>query len=131
LTKTSPLISWKSKKQTVVALSTCEAEYMALAATVQEGIYHAQLLSHIDKECTFEPILIFDDTQSVIALSKDAGVKRQRAKHIDIRYHFIRSEIINGRVIVDYCPTSEMVADVMTKPSVKFKLEKFKGFLLV
>ena len=130
LTKTGPLISWKSKKQTVVALSTCEAEYMALAATVQEGIYLAQLLSHIDKECTFEPILIFDDNQSAIALSKDAGVKRQRSKHIDIRYHFIRSEITNGRVIVDYCPTSEMVADVMTKPSVKFKLEKFKGFLL-
>ena len=59
LTETGPLISWKSKKQTVVALSTCEAEYMAYAATVQEGIYLAQLLSHIDKECTFEPILIF------------------------------------------------------------------------
>jgi len=128
LTKTGPLISLKSKKQTVVALSTCEAEYMALAPTVQEGIYLAQLLSHIDKECTFEPILIFDDNQSAVALSKDAGVKRQRSKHTDIRYHFIRSEITNGRVIVDYCPTSEIVADVMTKPSVKFNLRNLKDF---
>ena len=49
---------------------------MALAATVQRG-HLTQLLSHIDKECKFEPILIFDDNQSATALAKDAGVKRQ------------------------------------------------------
>ena len=97
LSKTGPLISWKSKKQPVVALSTCEAQYIALSAAVQEGLYLSQLLR---------------DNQGTIALSKNP-VNRSRAKHIDIRYHFIRSEIARGRVVAKYCPTENMVADII------------------
>lgn len=128
LTKTGPLISWKSKKQHTVALSSCEAEYVALAYAVQEGVYLTNLLSHIDKGCTSEPVLIYEDNQGAIALAKDL-LNRQRSKHIDIRYHFIRRELSNGKVIVKYCPTDEMVADVMTKAVTKHKLVKFECFL--
>ena len=97
LTETGPLISWRSKKQRTVALSSCEAEYIALAATVQEALYLIQLLDQIAYICC--PVQIHEDNQGTIALSKDP-VKRQRSKHIDIRYHFIRSTINEGKVTV-------------------------------
>jgi len=128
LTQNGPLISWKSKKQSTVALSTCEAEYMALAAATQESMYLVQLLNGMESGCLFEPVQIFEDNQGAIALSKNP-VCRQRCKHVDIKYHFIRSALSDGKVTIEYCPTEEMVADVMTKPATKFKLEKFKSLM--
>ena len=128
LTKTGPLISWKSKKQRTVALSTCEAEYMALSATIQEGLHLTQLLHDIGCAYQFEPPMIYGDNQGAIALSKNP-VNHQRSKHIDVRYHFIRDEVNTGRVVVQYCPTANMVADMMTKPVTKAKLSCFKDFI--
>ena len=128
LTKTGPLISWKSRKQRTVALSSCEAEYMALSATVQEALFLTQLLKSINCECYSEPPVIFGDNQGAIALSKNP-VNRQRSKHIDVRYHFIRTEINSGNVVIEYCPTADMIADVMTKPATKAKLAAFKDCL--
>jgi len=128
LNKAGPVISWKSRKQPTVALSSCEAEYIALAATVQEGLFLTQLLKDISVGCEYEPVLIFEDNQGTIALSKNP-VSHQRSKHIDIRYHFIRTELNNGKIAIKYCPTADMVADVMTKPATKFKLEKFRSFI--
>ena len=128
LTKTGPLISWKSRKQRTVALSSCEAEYMALSATIQEGLHLTQLLKDIDCGHQFGPTVVYDDNQGAIALSKNP-VNRQRSKHIDVRYHFIRIEVNSGRVVIEYCPTHSMIADVMTKPVTKVKLNKFKNFL--
>ena len=128
LTKTGPVISWKSRKQPTVALSSCKAEHIALAATVQEGLYLTQLLQDLDGERAYEPVLIFEDNQGTIALSKNP-VEHKRSKHIDVRYHFIRNEVNNDKVTIVYCPTTEMVADVMTKPATKFKLEKFRNFI--
>ncbi|PIK40429.1 hypothetical protein BSL78_22712 [Apostichopus japonicus] len=127
LTKSGPLISWKSKRQPTVALSSCEAEYIALAATVQESLYLTQLLSDFREESHVKPTLIFEDNQGTIALSKDP-INHQRSKHIDIRYYFIRTEVNRGKIIIHYCPTEDMIADVMTKPATKLKLEKFAKF---
>ena len=121
-------MSWKSKKQPTVALSTCEAEYMALAATTQECLYLIQLLNGMDSECKYVPVKILEDNQGAIALSKNP-VNRQRCKHVDIRFHFVRSALNDGNITIEYCPTAEMVADVMTKPATKFKLEQFRHFL--
>jgi hypothetical protein len=126
LSEAGPLISWKSRKQPTVALSSCEAEYIALAATVQESLYLIQLLDELEK-CN-SPVLIFEDNQGTIALAKNP-VHHQRSKHIDVRYHFIRSELKNGKIVIEYCPTDSMVADIMTKAATKFKLQKFKYFL--
>ena len=128
LTKNGPVISWKSKKQSTVALSSCEAEYMGLASTAQEGLYLTQLLQHMDNENDFTCVNIFEDNQGAIALSKNP-VNRQRSKHIDIRYHFIRNAVEEGKVIIHYCPTEDMAADVLTKPMTKFKVQKFKKYL--
>lgn len=68
LTKNGPVISWKSRKQPIVALSTCEAEYMALAATTQESMYRVQLLKGMNNSDQHEPVKIYEDNQGVIAL---------------------------------------------------------------
>ena len=126
LSRNGPLISWKSKKQPTVALSSCEAEYIAPAAAVQEGLHLLQFLSGIGK--VVGPVSIFEDNQGTIALSKDP-VKRQRSKHIDVRYHFIRTVQRLGEVIIKYCLTNSMVADIMTKPVTKFKLQEVKKYI--
>ena len=88
LTENGPVISWKSRKQPTVALSTCEAEYMALAATTQESMYLVQLLKGVDLNSPHVPVKIYEDNQGAIALSKNP-VSRQRSKHVDIKYHFV------------------------------------------
>ena len=127
LSQGGTLVSWKTKRQPTVALSTCEAEYIALAATIQECLYLTQLLDGIDKHVYMLPV-VFEDNQGTIALAKNP-VKRQRCKHVDIKYHFIRSNVTEGKLSLEYCPTEHMVADVMTKPATKFKLAKFAGFM--
>lgn len=123
-----PLISWKTKRQPTVALSTCEAEYMALAATLQECLYLMQLLQGIDGQ-KYAPPKVYEDNQGAIALAKNP-VMRQRCKHVDIKYHFVRSTVSAGKVTLDYCSTEEMVADVMTKPATKVKLFKLRSLCL-
>lgn len=67
---------------------------------------------------------MYEDNQGTIALARNP-VNRQRCKHIDIKYHFIREVINSGRVSLEYCPTDKMLADVMTKPVSKVKLKRF------
>lgn len=128
LSENGPLISWKTKKQPTVALSTCEAEYMALAATTQECLYLSQLLEHLDN-CLYDvQYLRFKDNQGTIALAKNP-FSRQRCKHIDIKHHFVRSTVNDCKVGLEYCPTDQMVADLMTKPATKAKLLTFSMLL--
>ena len=128
LTRTGPLISWKSRKEPTVALSSCEAEYLALASAVQEGLYLKQWFKIVEGIVGQGPILIFEDNQGTIALAYNP-VSRQRSKHIDIRYHFICEVLNKGYITLHYCPTSDMVADVLTKPSTKFQLDKFGEYI--
>ena len=107
-------ISWRSKKQPIVALSTCEAEYIALSFSIQEAKFLQQLLADITC-CEPKPVQISVDNQSAIALSKNP-VNHQRSKHIDVKFHYIRQEISNGNVIVEYIPTEFNKADAFTKP---------------
>ncbi len=127
LTKGGALVSWKTKKQPTVALSTCESEYIALAATIQECLYLTQLLEGIDKHPYAIP-KVYEDNQGTVSLAKNP-VSRQRCKHVDIKYHFIRSTVNDGKMILMYCQTDEMVADLFTKPATKFKLRKFDEFM--
>ena len=127
LTDKGPLISWKSRKQQTVALSTCEAEYISLANAVQEAKFLKQLCK--DMNIVSDDVLINVDNQGAINLAKNP-VNHQRSKHIDIKYHFIRSEIQKGNVRLQYVTTEDNVADIFTKPATKAKLEKFKHFIM-
>ena len=110
-------VSWGSKKQSSVSLSTSEAEYIALSLAIQEGKWVHRLLCEIldaamDKS---EPELtIMEDNQSCIKMTKNP-VNHGRAKHIDIKYHHIRDEVKRGEVKLEYCETATMLADIMTK----------------
>ena len=106
-------ISWVSKKQAVVALSTSEAEYVALRLAAQEAAWLQKFLTEL--QIASEPIVIMEDNQGAIALARNP-IAHSRTKHIDIRYHFIREPQEKGIIDVVYCPSSEMVADLFTKP---------------
>jgi hypothetical protein len=105
-------VSWKSKLQTVVALSSAESEYMALCAGVQHAVFLRAILS--DMELSQSPTLIWQDNQSCIALAQNS-LTNSRTKHIDVKFHFIREKILSEEIIVKYCPTAEMLADIFTK----------------
>ncbi len=116
----SASISWKSQKQVTVALSTCEAEYMALASAAQEALFLIQLLCDLDGFDCHTDVVIHCDNQGAIALSQNP-VHHKRSKHIDIRYHFIRSEVLSKRIKLEYVRSEENVADMLTKAMGKFK----------
>lgn len=114
-------ITWKSGRQKTVALSSTEAEYMALSACIQEAIWLMQLGREINLKIEL-PLQIHCDNQSAALLAKNDGY-RPRTKHIDIRYHYIREIVETGRVKICYLETSKMIADSLTKPVGKEKTE--------
>jgi len=110
---TGGAISWLSKKQATVALSTAEAEYVALSTITQEAVWIRRLLSDIEA-VPVGPTVIMEDNQGAIAIANNP-VAHSRTKHIDIRYHFIREAVLNKTVELRYCPTDSMIADILTK----------------
>lgn len=118
-------VSWSSRSQSLVSLSTAESEYVAATEASKEGLWLRLFISQIF-EPTFpiirNPTTMYSDNQAAIALSKDHQY-HARTKHIDTRYHFIRYIIEEGKIKLVYCPTEEMVADTLTKalPSAKAK----------
>ena len=105
-------ISWKSSKQTCVALSTAEAEYVALSAAVQEAVWLQQLTSDLLSR-SIQETSILEDNQSAICLAKNQQV-HGRTKHIDIKYHFVRDLVEAGRIKLTYCASEDMVADFLS-----------------
>lgn len=118
------LISWRSKKQQIVALSSCEAEYVSLTHCIQEGNFLRQLISDL-KGSDKLPVNLYVDNKGAIDLARNP-VHHQRSKHIDVKYHFIRLQVQNSSVILHYVPSAENVADIFTKPVTKIKLQKFR-----
>lgn len=107
-------ISWNSKRQASVAASSTEAEYMALFECVKEAIWLRNLLSSINLNMQL-PITIFEDNNGCISIARNS-TNHKRTKHIDIKYHFTREQILQNKVIVKYIPTGEQLADAFTKP---------------
>ena len=116
-------ISWKSRKQPTIALSTCEAEYMALVATTQEALFLKTLTKDFGLS-SHEPISLYGDNQGAISLVKNP-VTHEKSKHIDIKFHFIREKFSAGLIQINHVPTGDNVADLMTKPSTQVKLNHF------
>eukprot|EP00253_Pinus_taeda_P022063 PITA_22063 len=114
-------ICWSGKKQAFIALSSTEAEYRgAVNATIQ-AIWLQHFLSEIGIS-VHPPTIIWCDNQSTLKFCRDP-VQRQRTKHIEIHMHFIRELIHDGIIDLQYCPSSEQIADIFTKT---FTEKKFR-----
>jgi len=107
-------VSWSSKQQELIVLSTTEGEYVAATHAAKEALWLRSFISEVFGS-NLESTTLFSDNQSAIALSRDHQY-HARTKHIDIRYHFIRWVIDNGSIRLIYCPTEDMIADTLTKP---------------
>lgn len=123
----SAAITWRSKKQQTVALSTAEAEFTALSAASQEALWLRTLMFDLD-DTVDNPLLIFEDNQAAIAICKNPQY-HSRCKHIDIKYNFVRDHVANGKIALKYCSTDVMIADMLTKALCYDKFNKFRKMI--
>jgi hypothetical protein len=108
-------VSWMSKKQSLVALSTTEAEYIALSSASQEAVWLQRLMKDIGQEMQMK---IQEDNQSAIRIAQNP-VFHSRTKHIDIKTHYVHELVTQGTISLEYCASKENIADIFTKPLAK------------
>ena len=106
-------VSWLSKKQATIALSTTEDEFVALSTVTQEAIWLRRLPTDVGTHR--------NDNQGAIAKNP---VGHARTKHIDVRYHFVREGVQNGTITLKYVATDEMIVEILTKPLPKHPFNK-------
>ncbi|RVX03793.1 Cycloartenol synthase [Vitis vinifera] len=107
------LVTWQSKKQSVVARSSAEAEFRAVTYDICEVLWIKQLLEEL-KAASPLPMKVFCDNKAVIAIAHDP-VLHDRTKHVEVDKHFIKEKLENGLIIIPYMPMVEQVADILTK----------------
>ena len=108
------LVSWSSKKHSLVSLSTAEVEYIAATACCTQILWMKQTLQDIHVTCN-EPIPIMCDNMSAISISKNP-VMHSKTKHIPIKFHFLREQVTKINIKLEYIGTKEQVVDIFTKP---------------
>ena len=107
------LVSWSSKKQNSIALSTAEAKYVAAGACCAQLLWMKRTLS--DYGCEFSKIPLLCDNESAIKLANNP-VQHSRTKHIDIRHHFLRDHEAKEDIAICHVRTDKQLADIFTKP---------------
>lgn len=120
-------VFWKSKLQTLVTLSSCEAELVALCDTAKVGVWIRALLGTIDPLTLEKPLVICEDNSAALACAK-SGVRKPRNRHINIRHFWIHEKEQSGELLVTKVKTTDMLADMFTKALgtelfVKFRTE--------
>ncbi|GKA17199.1 hypothetical protein Tco_0697036 [Tanacetum coccineum] len=108
------LVCWSAKKQSSVAMSLAEAEYVAAAGCCAQVLWIKSQLADFD--ALYDKVPIFCNNTSAIAISNNL-VLHSRTKHINIRYHFIRDHVLKGDIELHFVPTDLQLADIFTKPS--------------
>jgi hypothetical protein len=121
------MISWQSKKQSSIALSTAETEYIVACSVSCEAIWLRKLLTGLF-DLEMEATTILCDNQSCIKMTKN-HVFHDKSKHIEIQYHYIYDILQRGAIKLQYVSTDEQVADVLTKPLSRVKFEHFRDKL--
>jgi hypothetical protein len=123
----SAVVSWSSKLQSTVALSTCEAEYIGQSNAAKEAIWLRRLLDEIRPEDMDKPkaTIIFCDNQGAIALAKNPQF-HSRMKHVEIQHNFVREKVSDGAIQLEYVNTESQVADGLTKALDKGRFERFR-----
>lgn len=114
-------VSWRSKLQPIVALSTTEAEYVAAVEAGKEMIWMRNLLGELEYKFT-SPSILSMDNQSAISVAKNPE-HHGRMKHLDLRWYWLRDVVEDGLISPQFIPTAEMPADLLTKPLPRVKVE--------
>jgi len=104
----------KSSKQKLVSKSSTEAELIALANGIVQTIWLRDFLC--EQGYDMEPATIYQDNKSTIALAEKGRAINENSKHINVRYFFVKDRIEKGEIKIEYLPTSQMIADMLTKP---------------
>ncbi|GJR30384.1 copia protein [Tanacetum coccineum] len=107
------LTSWFSKKQTALAISTIETEYVSVEKACQQALWMKQAL--VDYDIRLDDIPIMCDNKRAIDLSKNL-VQHSRTKHIEIRHHFLRDNVQKGNIFIEKVSSKDNIADILTKP---------------
>ena len=122
-------ISWSSQKQSIVALSSCEAEYIAATRAACQALWMKRLISELKHE-EQKGVKLMVDNQSVITLSKNP-VHHNRTKHIDTRYHFIRQCIEDKNIEIVFIRTENQLVDIFTKALGMMKFQEMRSQIVV
>ena len=120
-------IQWKATKQSIIAASTAEAEYIALSEATKEAIWLRKPLK--DFHIPVGAVPLYEDNQACIKILENP-VYHARTKHIGIKVHLVRDYFEKGEIIVPYISTHEQLADIFTKPLPKATFEKFASRLV-
>ena len=110
-----------------MALSTCEAEYIAAATAACQVVWLHQLLGELTGMEAHPPALMVDN-QPVIALAKNP-VLHDRSKHIDVKFRFLRDYVDEGQIVIKFVETGRQLADVLTKPLGRLRLTELKEMI--
>jgi hypothetical protein len=123
----SGAITWSSKRQPTISLSTCEAEYIGQTQATKEAVWLRKLLRELGRE-QLQATVIFGDNQGAIALAKNPQF-HGRSKHIDTQWHYVREKVADDTVELQWTETSKQVADGLTKPLNKELFTRFRRAL--
>ena len=111
------VVSWASKKQPIVTLSSAEAKYVAMTSATCKVVWMRRVLKDVSQNHQ-EPTTIFCDNNSAITLSKN-HVFHKRTKHIDTRFHFIRDLVNNKEICLEFCRSKDQLVGIFRKPLAK------------
>ena len=118
------IVSWCSRKQDVVSLSSMEAEYIALSESCKELKWVKMLTNSFSEFVVPDKIILYTDSQSSMKLISNQKFSN-KSKHIDTKYHYVKQLVDLGEIELKYCSTDVNIADMMTKPLGNIKLKKF------
>ena len=108
-------VSWMSRRQQIVATSSMEAEYIAAYYAAQDVVWFTALLRDLDLQDTTRPTVLFIDNESARSLAHNP-VHHARSKHIDVKFHWLREQVLAGILAVNHVDTNDQRADILTKP---------------
>jgi hypothetical protein len=123
----SGALSWSSKKQPTVALSSTEAEYRGAAIATCEVVWLQKLLSDLGQSVDAHVVIYCDNISSILLANNP--VYHAKTKHIKVHYHFIREKVLAKEIDLIHVSTEDQVADIFTKALGTYKLRKFRKML--
>lgn len=120
-------ISWASREQHLVSISSTEAEYVAATECCKELIFVKAILEELTNENV--SVKLYVDNQSAIKLLK-SGIFNSRTRHLNVRYNFVKETIENNDVQIEYVNTNDQIANLLTKPLNLVKFKKLREELV-